>query len=150
MRCVKHAKIQSDDRQRQPVPAEPIARGASRGRSISTPANRIDSGCCCAHTSWRTLVGDPPLTMYSPPWMKTARPSRRQSLFWRDCGLRAENPDSGMYAAGCLLAVCADRMDAFAPLRAKPGIARAWRAFGHAAGQHVRETNVATSPVAAN
>ncbi|MBL8559445.1 MAG: ATP-binding protein [Hyphomonadaceae bacterium] len=72
-----------------------------------------------------------------------------QSLLWRDGGLRAENPDTGMYGVGCVLAVRADRIDALSALRQTPKIARAWRAFGHAARRHSRETNVATLQVLA-
>lgn len=73
-----------------------------------------------------------------------------QSLFWRDGGLRAESPDTGMYGAGCVLAVRADQFDALADLRRQPAIARAWRAFGHTTRRHIRETNVATLQVLSN
>lgn len=73
-----------------------------------------------------------------------------QSLFWRDGGLRAQNPDTGMYGVGCVLAVRANRIDALGALRQTPAIARAWRAFGHAARRHIRESSVATLQIAAN
>jgi hypothetical protein len=72
-----------------------------------------------------------------------------QSLFWRDGGLRAQNPDTGIYGVGCILAVRADRIGAFGGLREAPVIARAWRAYGHAARRPLRETNVATVQVSA-
>jgi len=72
-----------------------------------------------------------------------------QSIFWRDGGLRAQGPDTGMYGAGCILAVRKDCVDAFAPFQSAPGIARAWRSFGHSGRRHIRETSVFTLPVSA-
>ncbi len=73
-----------------------------------------------------------------------------RSLFWRDGGLRAKSPDTGMYGAGCLLAVREDCVDAIAPFQSAPAISRAWRGFGHYGRRHIRQTSVFTIPVALN
>ncbi len=72
-----------------------------------------------------------------------------QSMLWRDGGFRAQSPDTGMYGVGCVLAVREDCVDAIAPFRSVPRIARAWRGFGHSGQRHIRETRVVTLPVAA-
>jgi hypothetical protein len=73
-----------------------------------------------------------------------------KSILWRDGGLRAVSPDTGMYGVGCLLVVREDRIDALAAFCGEPAIARAWRGFGHYGRRHLRETNVSTSPAAAD